>query len=175
MRVSLSKVTFVAMLLLSLLSCASSSLHGSQTPVSTGESSSTQSKQGKAFSITYIANEGVLISSGRKQVLIDGLHREYKPAYAFPPPDLLSSLELARPPYDEIDLVLVSHLHLDHFHPESVGLHLKNNHGAQLVSSAQIVDLVRKQYSDFPKIEDRVREVTPTWKTKSPFSAGGIN
>jgi L-ascorbate metabolism protein UlaG (beta-lactamase superfamily) len=175
MRVSVSTVTFVAMLLLSLLSCASSSLHVSQTPMSTRDGSTIQSSKGKAFSITYIANEGVLISSGRKQVLIDGLHREYKPAYAFPPPDLLSSLELARPPYDEIDLVLVSHLHLDHFHPESVGLHLKNNRGAQLVSSAQIVDLVRKQYSDFPKIENRVREVAPTWKTKSAFSVGGIN
>ena len=125
--------------------------------------------------ITYIANEGVLISSGDKQVLIDGLHREYKPAYAFPPKDLLTALETAQPPYDEIDLVLVSHLHLDHFHPESVGLHLKNNPRAQLVSSDQIADGVKKDYGGYAGIEKQVRRITPEWKTKARFSSGGIN
>ena len=81
---------------------------------------------GNSLIVTYIANEGVLISAGDKQVLIDGLHREYKPAYLFPPAELLSALEQARAPYNKINVVLVSHLHLDHFHPESVGLHLKN-------------------------------------------------
>jgi L-ascorbate metabolism protein UlaG (beta-lactamase superfamily) len=127
------------------------------------------------FNVTYIANEGVLISSGQKQVLIDGLHREYKPDYAFPPPTLLSTLEGARAPYDKIDLVLVSHLHGDHFHGESVGLHLKNNPKATLVSSAQIVDGVKKQFAGFQEIESRVKQVTPEWKTQSEFKTDGIS
>src|SRR5688572_8425372 len=61
------------------------------------------------FVIQYIGNEGVLISDGKKQVLIDGLHREYKPAYLFPPPDLLKLMETAAPPYNQINLLLVSH------------------------------------------------------------------
>src|SRR5687767_3050542 len=72
------------------------------------------------FSIRYIANEGVLIRAADRQILIDGLHREYKPAYAFLPPDLQNLLENARQPYDKINLLLVSHVHLDHFHPESI-------------------------------------------------------
>jgi hypothetical protein len=43
---------------------------------------------GKGLTVRYIANEGVLIASGGKQILIDGLHREYKPDYLFPPPEM---------------------------------------------------------------------------------------
>jgi len=60
--------------------------------------------------ITYIANEGVLVSSGDKQVLIDGLHREYQPAYAFLPPAQREKIETAKVPFDQIDLILVSPL-----------------------------------------------------------------
>ena len=124
--------------------------------------------------ITYVANEGVLISSGTKQVLIDGLHREYKPDYAFLPPALRESLESARPPYDGIDLLLVSHLHLDHFHPQSVGLHLKHNPSAILVSSDQVADGVKKDFADFNAIQSRVKRSTPAWKTKVAHEINGV-
>jgi L-ascorbate metabolism protein UlaG (beta-lactamase superfamily) len=135
----------------------------------------TLNSDSQRVTITYIANEGVLLSSGDKQVLIDGLHREYKPDYSFPPKTLLNALETAQPPYNEIDLVLVSHLHLDHFHPESIGLHLKNNPRALLVSSDQIADGVKKDYAGSAAVEKQVRRVTPEWKTKTPFTASGIN
>ena len=133
-----------------------------------------QLPSGNSLTVTYIANEGVLISAGDKQVLIDGLHREYKPAYLFPPPELLSALEQARDPYNKINVVLVSHLHLDHFHPESVGLHLKNNKSAQLVSSEQIVNGVKEKFAGFAEIESRVRQVTPAWKSQTPVAVDGI-
>ena len=129
---------------------------------------------GPGLVVMYIANEGVLISSGEKQVLIDGLHREYKRAYAFPPPELRDALEFARAPFNQVDLVLVSHLHLDHFHPQSVGLHLKNNPGAILVSSDQIVDGVKKDFESFGEIESRVKRVTPEWKTKTALTEKGV-
>jgi len=133
-----------------------------------------QLPSGNSLTVTYIANEGVLISAGDKQVLIDGLHREYKPAYLFPPPELLSALEQARDPYNKINVVLVSHLHLDHFHPESVGLHLKNNKSAQLVSSEQIVNGVKEKFAGFGEIASRVRQVTPAWKSQTPVALDGI-
>ncbi len=126
------------------------------------------------LSIRYIANEGVLISSGAKKVLIDGLHREYKPAYAFPPADLLSALETARPPYDKINLLLVSHVHLDHFHPVSIALHLKNNPKAALVSSEQVVGEVAKSFADYAKIKPQIKQVTPVWKEFVELDHDGI-
>ena len=125
--------------------------------------------------ITYIANEGVLISSGGKQVLIDGLHREYGPEYAFLPDAQRVQIETARAPFNEIDLILVSHRHLDHFHPESVGLHLQHNPKAFLVSSQQVVDEVEKNFKNFQAIKARVTAATPPWKEEVAMKVAGID
>jgi L-ascorbate metabolism protein UlaG (beta-lactamase superfamily) len=115
-----------------------------------------------------------LISSGNKQVLIDGLHREYKPDYAFSPPALRRALESGLTPYNEIDVVLVSHIHLDHFHAEAVGLHLKNNPAAVLVSSDQVVDAVKKDFQTFAGIELRIRRIEHKWKQQTMLEVAGV-
>ena len=125
--------------------------------------------------ITYIANEGVLISSGDKQVLIDGLHREYQRAYAFLPPPQRDKIENAQSPFDQIDLILVSHRHLDHFHPESVGLYLQHNPKAVLVSSQQVVDEVANNFKEFQTIKSRVTAATPAWKERRAMKVAEID
>lgn len=114
--------------------------------------------KGKA-KVTYIANEGVLIEAGSKKVLIDGLHRKYLDEYAYPPDDLRAKLEKAEGEFSEIDLVLVSHIHGDHFHAESAGLHLLNNSSATLASSPQVIDSVREDFAKSDKIRDRLKEI----------------
>src|SRR5678816_2574738 len=133
------------------------------------------SSQPPTVEITYIANEGVLISSGGKQVLIDGLHREYGPEYAFLPAADREKIETAKAPFDHIDLVLVSHRHLDHFHPESVGRHLQHNSKAVLVSSQQVVDEVEKHFKDFQAIKSRVTAATPPWRERVSMKVAGID
>lgn len=123
---------------------------------------------------TYVGNEGVLLSHAGKSVLFDGLHREYGPDYLFPPPDVLSQLETAKPPFDQIRVVLVSHIHLDHFHPQSVGLHLKNNPKARLVSSAQTMAEIGKNYADQAAIGPQTIEITPEWKQRRDVVVDGI-
>jgi L-ascorbate metabolism protein UlaG (beta-lactamase superfamily) len=133
------------------------------------------SKNGpNSLSIKYIANEGVLVTAGGKQVLIDAIHREYKPAYSAPPPDLLKALETAAPAYKAIDLILVTHNHLDHFHPESITLHMQNNPRATLVSPGQIVAEIAKNAAGFDAIKPRIKEVTPAWNQKAVMDIGGI-
>jgi L-ascorbate metabolism protein UlaG (beta-lactamase superfamily) len=129
---------------------------------------------GTALTVRYIANEGVLIASGGKQILIDGLHREYQPAYLFPPPEMQALLENARAPYDKIDLLLVSHIHLDHFHAESVGLYLKNNPRSVFTSSGQAVDEVRKGFAGQEKIGSQIRPVTHEWRKSVDMELDGI-
>jgi len=130
--------------------------------------------QAKGLLVRYIANMGVLLSSGDRHVLIDAIHRKYKPAYVFPSPELLSDIEQARPPYDSIELVLVTHMHLDHFHPESVGLHLKNDPKSILVSSAQVVGEIGKGFADHDKLRAQVKEVTPEWGKRIDLEVNGI-
>jgi L-ascorbate metabolism protein UlaG (beta-lactamase superfamily) len=131
-------------------------------------------RNGGSLTVRYIANEGVLIASGEKQVVIDGLHREYKPAYLFPPPEMQVVLENARAPYDKIGVLLVSHVHLDHFHPQSIGLYLKSNPRSVLASSGQAADEVAKNFPDYEKVRSQIRPVTYEWKKSSELNLDGV-
>jgi len=66
-----------------------------------------------ALRVTYLANEGVLLEAGDTRVVIDGLHRHYKDLYATLPDRAREALESAVPPWDGIDLIVVSHRHRD--------------------------------------------------------------
>ena len=93
-------------------------------------------------SVTYIANEGVLISAGEDQVLIDALHEPYRPAYLPTPEAIKAGILNAEKPFDSVDFVLVSHVHRDHFDARLVSELLKQNSEPVLFSSNQIVDSV---------------------------------
>ena len=131
-------------------------------------------KSGSSITVRYIANEGVLIATADKQILIDGLHREYLPEYLFPPPEMQSVLENARPPYDKIDLLLVSHIHGDHFSPQSIGLYLKGNPRTAFASSQEAVDGVAKNFTEYEKVKSQIRAVVYEWKKSSEIKQDGI-
>lgn len=122
--------------------------------------------------ITYIANEGVLIASGETQVLVDGLFREYS-TYPFLPQPYQNQLETATAPFDAIDLVLVSHVHGDHFHPAPVARYLQSNRTTRLVSSEQVVNEVQTQ-ADFAAVASRVTTVTPPVAQRVALTAAGV-
>ena len=123
--------------------------------------------------VTYLANEGVLLEVEGRRILIDGLHRKYS-IYAALPRETLEKLERAEAPFSEIDLILVSHQHGDHFHPESVGEYLKHGRATQLVSSGQIVASLEKDYRYFTDIRAQIKEQTPAWKKSLVVEETGL-
>lgn len=109
--------------------------------------------------VTYIANEGVLIAAGDKKVLIDGLHLKYRDEYAYPPDELRGKLEKAEGEFKGIDLVLVSHIHKDHFDPASVGRLLESERHSILASSPQVVQAMKENFPEYEKVKSRVHAV----------------
>lgn len=95
---------------------------------------------GAQVDVTFLANEGVMLSAGNKKVLIDGLFRHYGDEYALPADSTRAKLEGARSSFDAVDLILVTHRHGDHFHPASVAAHMLANPRATLVTSRQVID-----------------------------------
>ena len=130
---------------------------------------------GKTVEVQYIANEGVLITGGGKRVLIDGLHRRYADAYAYLPDREREKIEAARTPFDAVDLILVSHMHGDHFHPESVGNYLRSNPKTTLATSQQIVDEIAGKFADYASIKDRITPLKFTFKERFIKRLAGID
>ena len=112
--------------------------------------------QGPYVKLTFIANEGVLIETHSHKVLIDALFDNPHPAYAAPSPDILERLETGQPPFDAIDLVLVTHDHPDHFSIRSALRFLKKNPHSKLIAPADCLSLMRKSGEHWISVEPRV-------------------
>ncbi len=98
--------------------------------------------------ITYLANEGFLLSHGETRVLVDGLFGKGLDGYPVLAPDRRRDLEAGRPPFDGIDLVLASHSHGDHFDASAVARFLAANPEATFVSTQDAVDRLLKATDD---------------------------
>ena len=115
------------------------------------------------LSITFLANEGVMLSSGSRKVFIDGLFLKYKTGFVVPADSTQDALQRARPPFDAVDLVLVTHRHGDHFHPAPVAAHLRANPRATLLTSRQVIDSLREYGPgrDLPASRSMARTMAP--------------
>jgi L-ascorbate metabolism protein UlaG (beta-lactamase superfamily) len=109
--------------------------------------------------ITYIANEGFFISYSGKKILIDALFPQQNLNYPAPTAELLSQMETAQPPFDNIDLILATHIHPDHFNKNSVTRCLLNNPGAVFISTPQVIELMKMDSENYDVIRNRVKTV----------------
>jgi L-ascorbate metabolism protein UlaG (beta-lactamase superfamily) len=64
--------------------------------------------------VTFIANEGVMLSGGGRKVLIDALFERYSTGFALADDSTRAALAAARAPFDSVDLLLFTHRHGDH-------------------------------------------------------------
>jgi L-ascorbate metabolism protein UlaG (beta-lactamase superfamily) len=128
-----------------------------------------------AAKVMYIANEGYLIQVGDKKILIDAMFNDETINYAHVPDSgTLASLEKAHPPFDKIDLVLVTHSHRDHFAAEPVLRHLANNPDAVLLAPPQAIALLREHEPELEKFGSRIKELNMELHHSTEMTLGGI-
>ena len=77
--------------------------------------------------LTYLANEGVVLSSRHGRVFIDAFFGDGLPDYSVVPHPARDSLERAAGPYDGPALVLTTHAHRDHYDSSAVARYLASN------------------------------------------------
>ncbi|HEX6059863.1 MAG TPA: MBL fold metallo-hydrolase [Gemmatimonadaceae bacterium] len=106
--------------------------------------------------VTFLANEGVMLEGGGRKVLIDALFLKYKTGFALPADSTQRALQGARPPFHDVDLVLATHHHGDHFHPAPMAAHLRANPGATLLSTRQVVDSLRGRIAASDPVSRRI-------------------
>jgi L-ascorbate metabolism protein UlaG (beta-lactamase superfamily) len=114
-----------------------------------------QAETGDSLTLTYVANMGVLVNSTDSKVMIDCLF-DGPTGGRYPGPETLDSLMKGIPPFDDVDLVLVTHRDRDHFDSAVVARYMETRPEPILVVPADAAERLRAAESDWSEIESRV-------------------
>lgn len=120
-----------------------------------------KNKIDKTVTVTYIANEGFLIETGDKTILIDALFGDKEKSYCDTPDSAqIRAMIKAKGIYKNIDMVAVTHEHSDHFWAPFVSEHLKNNEKGKLISCNQVINNLAES-DNYEEFKDKLVEITP--------------
>lgn len=106
--------------------------------------------------VTYLANEGVMVTTGSNKVLIDALFDNPNPNYRAPSKNMLEGMQSGRTPFDNVDLALVTHNHPDHFSPSFAARFMENNPDVLLMAAKDAVTAMKEHIEDWGRVKDRV-------------------
>ena len=114
-------------------------------------------------SITQLANEGVMITDGKTRILIDAMVVEPYSVYGGLSEEALLQFEQLSGPFSDVDIMLVSHRHHDHNQPRFACNFIQASERTELVSSSQVIGLMREKCRQFMTTSPRVTEISPQY------------
>lgn len=131
--------------------------------------------------ITYIANAGVMIEVNGKKILIDALNNDKIPLYKTPTDEAREMIIQGKPPFDNIDVMLFTHHHSDHFDTDSTIEFIKHNRHTFILSTGETISKIESQLSllndgttnDLENI--RLVQLNPALHKAESFNVNGIN
>jgi L-ascorbate metabolism protein UlaG (beta-lactamase superfamily) len=128
--------------------------------LSAGHGADAAAVEGKpgSLEVTYLGNEGFLIESAGKKVLIDALFKDTGWGFAAPSPELTGRITAGAGPFENIDLLLVTHRDADHFDAELVLTYLRQHPHVRLIAHKQVVDEIHGK-PGFAEVEPRIEEI----------------
>ncbi|NPD46630.1 MBL fold metallo-hydrolase [Lentimicrobium sp. S6] len=101
---------------------------------------STYAQQNKV-DVSYVGNSGFLINIGDKKILIDALFKGFEGDYILPQ-KIQDKLINAKVPFDDVDLILVTHAHGDHVDLDMVKQYMQNNPKTVFASTQQLINVL---------------------------------
>lgn len=128
----------------------------------------------QSYSVTYVANEGFLIEIGQHKILIDALFGGINGDWCEEPNDSIADLMInGIVPFNNVDVVLITHYHLDHFTSRMVLDFLQRNKKSILVCPNQVNEIL-KENPDYHSIFERVKSINPKAFVDTMINVGGI-
>lgn len=110
--------------------------------------------------ITYIANDGFLITTDTCKIIIDGIFDQGNPNFSYPAEDILLKERNAEYPFDSIDIILNSHFHADHLHAGYVTEHMVNDTTSVFIGPQQSYELL-SAVEGFDTVQHRIYSINP--------------
>ncbi len=123
--------------------------------------------------VTYIANEGFLIESSGKKVIIDALFNNGWDNYLIPTDSIVSDIESQQGPFSNANLMLVTHNHGDHFNPSMVVRYLINSPDNFLIAPLKVFNEVSR-HPDFAKFESQIVKLDTSNQKNNDTTIQGI-
>jgi len=125
-------------------------------------------ESGSDVAITFIRNEGFLFASAQgEKVMIDSLFIGL-PEYGIVTPEQRQLMENALPPFDNVDVILITHGHQDHFDFEIVRNYLVHSPQTILISTADVAAMFEGLFPD------RIRAVEITAGETESLTVNGF-
>lgn len=122
--------------------------------------------------VTQLANDGVMLTDGETRILIDAMVVEPYSVYGGLPEDVIPMFDNLTGPFENIDLVLVSHRHHDHNQPAFACEYMQNSSASVLKSSAQVIGLMREKCRQFVTTSPQIQEIDPQYDAPTVFELG---
>jgi ankyrin repeat protein len=124
--------------------------------------------------VTYIANEGFLVASGNQKILIDTLSGTSFGIFLVTPKTIIQDMVKAKPPFDNINLMMVTHKHGDHFDQKLTENYLLNNSNVVLLCPKEVLLELALYGEHFSKIKQQVTAITPFLDSSAEVMVNGI-
>lgn len=106
---------------------------------------------------TYIGNEGVMVFSEHTKVLFDPFFHKNFGIYQLVPNNIRQAIFQGKAPYNDIDFVIISHAHDDHFSAQDMLNYLNEHKNVKLVAPVQAINKL-KALSNFV---DHKKQILP--------------
>lgn len=123
--------------------------------------------------VTYIANEGFMISSAGKKILIDALFgNDGLPGE--PPRKTMDAINSSKKPFQQVSLILATHSDGDHFNLNMAGDYLLEHHEVVLIAPEKTGKDMELFYPRFSQIQKQVVALSPDWKDSTNVFVNGM-
>ena len=127
---------------------------------------------GADVTITQLANEGVMLTSGDTRIMIDGMVVKPYSVYGGLDKEAAALFDEQGGVFSGVDLALVSHRHHDHNQPAAACRFMQASTGTLLETSGQVIGLMREKCRSFMVSSERVNEINPQYEAPVVLKAG---
>ncbi len=127
------------------------------------------------LTVTYVANEGFIIECPGKKVAIDAFFGGWKSEdYLMPSDSLIELMKTARPPFDNPDLIAITHFHSDHFEAGLVASNMKHNPRTVLICTPQVAEKLGKDEA-YAEFSSRIKVIAAPVDSMVAVTVDGID
>jgi L-ascorbate metabolism protein UlaG (beta-lactamase superfamily) len=127
----------------------------------------------KKIDVTYIANEGFLIESNGKKIIIDALFNKGWDNYLTPSDSIVSDIINQQGVFNNSNLMLITHNHGDHFNASMVVRYLLNSSKNILIAPPKVTNVI-SQHPDYKKFENQIVQLDKINQEKNDTTILGI-